>query len=268
MLVKALAFLGLSGSAAAAAAAAPPRQPTAAWTVDFHASQCVAFRAYGTPDDPLHLVLKRPPLGDVMQVTVMRRGSAAAPAQVEATITVDDRPAVKANMLMFGAKDEKLRVYRLNMTSASFAAVKEGKRLSIRSNGLNETFALSSMAPLLKVMEDCIVDLRRVWNITDTTGEQSTLPRRAAGNLVKVFSSLDYPGVALDRGQSGIVSFTLLVNEEGRVADCTVMDTSGVASLDSQTCAVISSRARFTAAMGADGKPAKDVHRGRVNWVR
>lgn len=268
MLLKALIFLTLGGLASAAMAQPAPRKPTAAWVVDFHASQCVAFRTYGTEENPLHLVLKSPPLGDAMQVTVMRRGSAAAgAAQVEATVGVDDRPVVRANMLMFGAKDEKLRLYRLNMPSSDFAAVKEAKRLAIRSEGLNETFALSQMGPLLKIMDDCAADLRKVWNITDTTGEQSPLATRAVADLVKLFSSLDYPAIALQKGQSGIVSFALLIDEQGRVADCTVMDTSGVASLDAQTCSVLTRRAKFKPGRDRDGKPAKDAITGRIKWV-
>jgi TonB family protein len=268
MRLKTLMSLGLAGVAAAAAAQAPPRQPTAKWVVDFHASQCVAYRTYGTEADPLHLVLKKPPLGELMQLSVMRRGTAAAAAQVPATISVDDGPPLKANMLVFGAKDQKLRIYRFNMPSSGFAAVKEAQRLSIRATGLDETFALAQVAPLLKIMDECAADLRKTWNVSDGAGERSALATRATANIVKLFSSLDYPAVALERGQSGIVSFALLIDEAGRVADCTVMDTSGVASLDTQTCSVLTERARFKPATGADGKPVKDAMTGRVKWVR
>jgi outer membrane biosynthesis protein TonB len=59
---------------------------------------------------------------------------------------------------------------------------------------------------------------------------------------------------------------TFLIDEQGRIADCTVDQTSGVAVLDTMSCYVISRRARFTPALGADGKPVRSAHETRVRW--
>ena len=61
-----------------AASAAEPLQPTAKWVVNFDAAQCVASRNYGTADKPLFLVLKAPPIGDVLQIGIIRNGRRAA----------------------------------------------------------------------------------------------------------------------------------------------------------------------------------------------
>ena len=62
-------------------------------------------------------------------------------------------------------------------------------------------------------------------------------------------------------------TFVLLIDETGRVADCTVIETSGVASLDAQTCGAVKLQARFKPAIGLDGKPAKDGVVQRVSWI-
>ena len=65
---------------------------------------------------------------------------------------------------------------------------------------------------------------------------------------------------------AGVVAFALLVNEQGRVADCTVIKTSGAAALDAQSCIVLRQRATFHPALDPAGKPAKDALVGRIRW--
>jgi protein TonB len=56
----------------------------------------------------------------------------------------------------------------------------------------------------------------------------------------------------------------VLVDEAGKVADCTLLETSGVAALDAQTCAIIQRRARYKPAIGLDGKAARAVDTARI----
>lgn len=254
-------------TASAGASDPPPRQPTGKWTVDFGEAHCVATRAYGSADGPLHLVLKAPPIGGVMQVAVSRAGGRVPPEQVSATIGVEGRPPLRTNMLIFSPEGMKSRVYMLNMPLAEFTPVRRSRQLSIRSRGLDQAFALANMEPLLKVMDECVADLRKLWNVTDDKAEQSVLPKRAAASITSYFDNGDYPAQAIMAGATGVVSFALLVNEAGRVADCTVVATSGVAALDGQTCAILRNKAKFEPAIGADGKPAKDAVVGRIKWV-
>ncbi|HET9639670.1 MAG TPA: energy transducer TonB [Allosphingosinicella sp.] len=251
---------------AAAGAAAEPRAPTAKWNVNFGDAQCIAHRDYGTSATPLRLVLKAPPVGDVMQVAVMRAASSSSPQQVDAIVTIGERRPLKTNLLMYTPKASKERIYLLNMSSADFATLRQAKTVSVRSEGLNETFALSEMEPLLKVVDECVADLRQVFNIGASGNDPVGLTSRANTNLAKFFSDADYPDVAVMKGQSGRVGFALLIGEDGRVADCTIVSTSGVPSLDSQACALLKSRAKFEPARDLEGKPAKDSVVGGIVW--
>lgn len=251
---------------ASAARAGPPHPSTGRWVVNFDAAQCLASRNYGTAKNPLFLVLKAPPLGDVMKLAVMRDGPAKEPQQYDATLTFGGSRLLKTSVLAYKLRDGSLITYTTNLAAADFAAFRQAKSLSIRSVGLSENFILSGMAPLLRTMEACVSSLRLVWNVTDPKGSQSKLQRRATANLAVLFSNEDYPAVAIDEGQSGAVEFALLIDEAGKVADCTVIGTSGAASLDSQTCGVLKRRAKFKPAAGADGKPAKDAVIGRIRW--
>jgi TonB family protein len=170
-------------------------------------------------------------------------------------------------MTTYTPKGSEYRVYLINMRAEEFAMVRAAKELTVRADNLDERFALSDMTALLKIVDECVADLRRVFNVTDPpTAEESPLKSRARTNLARLFNSEDYPAVAIDRNQTGTVKFALLISEDGRVADCTIIETSGVAALDTQVCAVLKSRARFQPGVGADGKPAKDAVTGRITW--
>jgi TonB family protein len=130
---------------------------------------------------------------------------------------------------------------------------------------LDDSFELVQMAPLMKAMDECVADLRRHWNIEPTL--RSKLRTPATTKLVPLFSTNDYPGISVRKGESGTVGVVLLIDEGGKVADCMVTETSGHAALDTQTCAVVMRRAKYTPAIGEDGKPAKGADTARIRWV-
>jgi periplasmic protein TonB len=51
----------------------------------------------------------------------------------------------------------------------------------------------------------------------------------------------------------------LLINEAGKVAGCDVLTPSGIPALDIMGCQVIRSRAKFTPAVDANGKPVRST---------
>lgn len=266
MLSRILIIAALVQATAAQAATAGPRQPTGQWVVNFDAAQCFAARNYGTVDKPLYLVIKAPPLGDVMQVAVMRKGSQARPEQQRGSVQFDDLEPTRISLLDYKQADSRLRTFLINVPSEKFASARDASSIRILTSGLREQFALTSMAALLKTMDECVSDLRRVWNVSDPAGAPSPLKGRAKGNLSGLFNSEDYPTQALLAGDTGTVVVAILVDEQGKVADCSIVATSGAPVLDAQTCAALTARATFRPAVGPDGKPAKDAYLQRITW--
>jgi TonB family protein len=267
MQLKLALLLALAALPSMAESAPNGRAPTDKWSVNFEDAQCLAVRNYGIAQNQIQLILKVPAIGGVVQVTVVKRGPRAEASQVRGWVTIDDRPPSKANFLTYTPGSSEYRVYVLNMRAADFALVRQASALSFQIGEVEERFALSHMEPLLKIVDDCVTDLRRIFNITDPeAAANSPLKQRATANLARFFTGDEYPDVAVGRGQSGTVKFALLLNEHGRVADCSIIGTSGVASLDSQTCATLKARAIFQPALGLDGKPAKDAVVGRITW--
>jgi TonB family protein len=267
-------------------AGAEPVQPKASWVVDFADAQCVASRNYGTADDPLLLVLKAPPAGDVLQIAIVTKGVADSPKQMDGEIVLDQQPPIAASLLQFGIKQENHTVITTNMPRDRLAQMRTASSMRIHARDAqggdiqpgsrigqlsalvaDYNLKLTQVPALLDLLDKCALDLRRVWNVEDGDGKPALVQKRPSGELRQAFSSGDYPDVALLKEQEGSIRVAILVDEQGKVSDCTVIKTSGVASLDAQSCAVIQQRAKLKPAVGLDGKPAKGSLAQTITWA-
>jgi periplasmic protein TonB len=80
------------------------------------------------------------------------------------------------------------------------------------------------------------------------------------------FSPDDYPAAA-DRGDDqGFVAYRLEIGPDGRVSNCTILQSSGSLALDTGTCRIVSSRSRFTPARDSEGRYVPDYRDGWVTW--
>ena len=91
-------------------------------------------------------------------------------------------------------------------------------------------------------------------------------PARARANLGTYVTNDDYPVEAIRNDEEGLTEFRLSVGANGRVTDCTILSSSGSASLDETTCRIMSRRVRFTPAVGFDGRPTEDQAVSRISW--
>ena len=87
-----------------------------------------------------------------------------------------------------------------------------------------------------------------------------------SGNLTGLVRYDDYPAEALKKGEQGTVIVLLTVNERGAVAGCVVETSSGSATLDAQTCRVLSERAKLEPARDPTGRPMVGAFRQRITW--
>ena len=279
-----LAGLALLSTAAQASAvtSGEPKQPTSKWIVNFADAQCVATRNYRTESDPIYLVLKSPAIGESIQLGIVRKGGNLDAGQVGGEIQFDEAEPVKASFLEFGVKSMGERARFAYLPAKEVAGLRQSKtiRVRIREKGIErlgtrlgmglatgeEAFAVTQMPALLKTLETCSADLRNIWHVWDDEHGGQGLKEGPSANLAKLFDPEDYPGIAAFKGQSGSVSLVVLVDEQGKVADCTVIGPSGVASLDAQSCSVIKQGAKYKPAVGLDGKPAKSAVFQRITW--
>jgi protein TonB len=92
-------------------------------------------------------------------------------------------------------------------------------------------------------------------------------PATPLGDPAGWIVTTDYPGDALAMRAEGEVGFVLTVGPDGRVADCRIDRSSGSDVLDRATCRLLTERARFNPARGADGGPVQGSYAGRYYWL-
>lgn len=92
-------------------------------------------------------------------------------------------------------------------------------------------------------------------------------PARPLSNPGEWIRPDDYPTAALEAGEEGIVSFEIVVDPKGSVADCQVTVGSGSEELNRRTCELLTVRARFKPAIDAKGDRVVGAFHSRVWWV-
>lgn len=91
-------------------------------------------------------------------------------------------------------------------------------------------------------------------------------PKSAVGSLQGLIREDDYPASAIENEEQGTVAVSLSIGTNGRVSGCSVTRSSGSRTLDSTTCRVLTSRARFTPAQDSSGNPTTGSFSQRITW--
>lgn len=76
----------------------------------------------------------------------------------------------------------------------------------------------------------------------------------------------DYPPAALASGHKGRVVFNLAIDKSGKIETCSIESSSGFKELDDRTCEILTKRAKFAPAVGADEMPTAGSFRGSIVW--
>ncbi len=246
--------------------AAEPREPTGRWVLDYGDAQCVASRNYGTDDKPLFLALKPSPTGSVMRVMLIRNGASSTAEQRPASVRFDDKAAIAVNALSYGDPKTKHHVASINLPMETFAANRGASTIEIKGSSFNERLAVGGLSGVVSEFGNCLANLRQVWNVGAPGSGRIARPAQSKTPLRDLFRSTSYPHQAMMERNTGRVGLALLIDEAGKVRDCMIEETSGYATLDTQSCYTISTYARFDPAIGIDGKPAKSASFHRISW--
>lgn len=93
---------------------------------------------------------------------------------------------------------------------------------------------------------------------------RGAMPRNDPSSWV---TTLDYPTNELRAEHQGMVRFRVDVDARGRVAQCSILSSSGYSGLDEATCKYVSRRARFEPATNADGQASAGTYMGTIRWI-
>lgn len=250
-------------SSQTALAATAPLMPSGKWVVEWSDSRCTAHIVFKEEGRTVTLVLKAPPKEGSFQLSLAENGGTLPPSVFDTQLSVGTGLSEKVSMLLFGNKPYHIR--QINLTAPQIAQLRSATSLTADSGKGSHVYQLTQLPQVAAQLEKCRTDLLAAWN-GDATGK-GRVEKKFQGSLIKLFSSGDYPSDALRKDQSGAVEMMLLIDVAGKVADCSVTATSGVAALDAQSCAIVIQRSKFKPARDKQGKPIRSVEQQRVNWV-
>ena len=250
--------LSLLGARPALADPPPSLPATKPWVLRYDYAECLALRDYGTPDHPVSLVIRPGPNAETFEFLIGRKQFGPLFVK-EVKGTVDfGRGPIDAWVLMYGGKGktyiQQFRISAIDMEQAQSATM---VTFSV-DGGQDVSLGINKMSDLIKGMRDCAADLKRYWNDGGEKGGSIAVPPK--GDVRTVFTDNDYPEEAYQRQQEGSVQFSLLVDEQGKVAGCQVLKPSGIPIFDAMGCAVIRERAKFQPGLDAKGKPVRSTY--------
>jgi hypothetical protein len=265
-LFRSLALLAGAALPLSAAPGAPlePQRPIRQWNLDWGATACDAIATYGSAAKPTSLAFRPSPNGTMVRLIVLLPGRGVPAYQFEVKTSITGA-AVRTNALRFPGPSGKHDVIWINFTPADLAGLRGAGEIVLDGGPLHDRFLLPSIGKVLDGLEACNADLRKYWNVGDA---ETKLSKRAWSKrpVRDYFSPSDYPSQALRQSDSGISKIMMMIDETGALKDCMVEETSGVATLDAMTCAILQQRAKFEPALDLAGKPARSVLTTRVNW--
>ena len=254
------AFLFLQALATDSAVLAPSGK----WQVEYAKSSCIISRAFGEGPKVTLFGLKPAPYSDYLSMLIIqpsRKGRGVA-GEAEIRLSsgfVPERPtytSVTAN---------GMRVTTINLQREALDALAKGDSIAVKAGGwVDVALQPTAFDKALKALEDCESDLLVSWGFSREA--QAAIAHRPKGTLQGLLRSDDYPSSAIARGASGSVGVRLRIEADGKINECTVIESSGYADLDRQTCGLLQKRASYAPAVGHDGVPRWSFVFGRVTW--
>ncbi|MCA1749233.1 MAG: energy transducer TonB [Sphingomonadales bacterium] len=249
---------------AAAVAAAPAHaddevlEGYSPWTIDHGELECRLKRVFGEGDDFVQLAIMRASTSQRVTFELLsdrisrRRPSVRAtiillPQEIEFTRptsieTLQDRDARLMNL--YGITLEDLAQFRENQIIA--VRPRHGREFRLRLDGFEQA---------LRELDQCNDELLAGWGVDVAYLHTLSVWPQPRNDAVAWVTYNDYPREARRNHMVGTTYFSLAVDAEGNVEDCTIVVSSGSELLDGTTCRLLSERARFMPARDAEGNP-------------
>lgn len=288
LLLAATTALPLHGAHAAEPPALAPITP---WNLDYGVENCALQRGFGTKEDPVVFRLMR--YGPSKSFDIMVSGKALKPTHVR-TLSYEFEPEgtpFEVDHPLFGTGEDGVTTWqfsarflsadeelqdeevpgaearaewerRFQMRAAEVRSVKFSRGIA-RPVNLN----LGALAKPMVAIDDCIDDLMKLWGLdpaVQKTLQSGPVPKSNPGRWIL---PSDYPPSLERKGVSGKIPFRLMIDTSGAVTQCKIQALYSAPEFEAAVCPVLTKRAKFDPAIGADGKPVASVWNTSVIFV-
>ena len=262
------AFLFLQAAAAAAAAAAQAAPavltPSGKWQVEYAKSFCIVTRAFGEKPNQILFGLKpamNSQFATLLVVQPSRKGRGVrGVAEVKLSGGFIAESADYSSVTANGIRETTISVPRMTLDQLA-----KGDAITIKAGEwVDVTLRPTASDKALAALKECEADLMESWGFSRAA--QAAVAEPPKGSLQGLLRVNDYPMYLVAKGIQGSVGIRIRIEADGRISECSIVDSSGNDSLDSHTCTLLKRRASYTPAMGHDRKPVWSFTFGRVTW--
>ena len=243
-----------------------PLKPVGPWIVDYADSMCLLQRQFGSGDAAVFLGFRPGLFSEHMRVVVMRKSTDRSTRFGTAELSFDGGPALKASYREGWLEKQKSRVTFIDLKGPDLAPLSQAKQFRIKAGKADIILEPARVEAALKALEPCQKDLLIGWGMTKETLD-SIATFAAPRSDILDFTSNDYPTAAIRKHEQGTSGVRYWVSTEGKARDCRVVEPSGSAVLDAQTCAIITKRGNFTPAKTKNGDAVESIGFSRVHWL-
>lgn len=267
--------MGVSFTFAAALAAAAfqsavsdqpgPLEPSGPWTVEHADSMCIVGRKFGTGEQEVTLGFRPGPMSEHMRVAVWLSDKSEKFKFGVGRVAIDSFPPVAAPYGRGPTPIKGLQLIKIDTKRPEIGNLDTAKILHVSVDDLNLSFRLGNIRGAITALQKCERELLIGWGM-DPTVLDSITTQPFHRNIVSLFSTNDYPSSAISKGEQGTAGVHFRIGTDGKVSDCRVVETSGSAALDAQTCKIIVRRARYEPARTKAGEPVASIGFQRIRW--
>ena len=260
---------------AAAAITAPspdaPMTPSGKWNVDYGASACTLGRVYGTGKTETTLVLRRVPLASTLDLMISTTDRNAAMRLGQATLSVGGPRAVgtstQSRYESYPTQSPGKRMMRTPVDVEMFDMLPADAVLRVAPDkGPGWAFILPSGKAAFEALATCNDSTAKLWGVDPAERTRIAQPAKPRTSPEYWITPADYPRTVASSGAQGTSTILWTIGIDGRSTDCRTVVTSGEVELDKAACSAIIARARYTPALGFDGKPVLSHITRKVAW--
>ena len=261
---------------------APPEMlaPTSPWNMDYAAESCRLIRAFGPAGSSAMIKLEKFSLTDQPSLMVVgkrftsdspnpkvRVGFGAAPV-VERSALSGSMGDAHTPMFIVLSVDLVPRPPEVSVILPDPEAERQVNSVTIqRVGGKAVVLQLGPMDKPMEAMRTCIDSLVKSWGLDPAVQRnlaRQPKPLTSPGSWV---TDNDYPRVAIEGGENGLVHFRLMIDDSGKPDQCIIQSKTKPDDFAPTVCAAIMRRARFQPALDNQGRPVASYFASSVRFT-
>jgi TonB family protein len=227
---------------------------------------CIVGRDFGTGDQLVTLGFRPYPLGEKVRIALWIPATGKKFTWGKAELALDEQTPVEEYFDQGPVPIKGKHLIQIDIERSKIETLHAAKLLHIRTEKRNWSFKLGNVAGAMKALQGCENDLLVKWGMDPAVLASIETSAFHPFGLESIFRTSDYPRVAMSRNEQGTAGVRYWIGTNGKVSDCRVVETSGSALLDQQTCDVIIRRARYFPARVKSGESVASIGFQRIRW--